>query len=136
MSGALLAIRTGPPTIPTAFISGNGCGTVNCPMAVTVARAALQNWCGTILHNPLAQFLNPFDWPRVFGSQDSDAIVPLTSQTNQTGSATILPVVHSEGTRSIGFNAPDVLGDARTAAAVIQMLNIDRATTPTYRPLF
>jgi pimeloyl-ACP methyl ester carboxylesterase len=139
LSAALSAIKLGTASIPTAFIAGNGCNAIDCPMGSTPATdfGLLQTALRAICHaNPIAQALDSFDWPRLFSSEDSDAIVPLTSQTNQTGSAITFPVIHSEGTHLLGFVSPDVLGDIGVAHAVIQLLNTPRTTASTYTKLY
>src|SRR5271166_6050130 len=136
LSPALSAIQVGSGSIPTAFVVGNGCGFVDCPFSTAPGELVLHALCPS---DQLVQHQDSFDWPRLF-TQDSDAIVPVTSARNngRNGSvaAYILPDIHSVGTHNLGFTATDVLGDSNTAAGVIQLLNTARSATPTYTPLF
>jgi pimeloyl-ACP methyl ester carboxylesterase len=138
LSSALSTLRSGLPVIPTAYIAGTGCGFTNCPMGLNTIgqvkdRLGLYLFCRS---TPIYQALNSFSWPSLFSNQDSDGIVPLTSQTNQTSGLYTFPVVHSEGTQLLGFSGPDALGDPRIAASVIQLLNTARTTSPTFSKLF
>ena len=88
-------------------------------------------------NDPLAMKLTMAGWPTVFG-QDSDAIVPLTSQRNNgTAAGTIGGLVHSSnivGRLSLGFLGPsevDPLGGVNTVqTSVIQMLNQPAGKSP------
>jgi pimeloyl-ACP methyl ester carboxylesterase len=132
LSPEVAALQGGTANIPTAFIAGNGCGFVNCPFGPIsgVLQSYLLLRCSSA---PLAQALESFTWPLIF-HQDSDAIVPLTSQSNngRSGStaAYVFQDVHSPGAKLLlGFTSTsDVLSDTRTAAAVIQLLNKPRCS--------
>jgi hypothetical protein len=132
LSPEVTALQGGIANIPTAFIAGNGCGFVNCPFGPisSLVQSYILARCSSA---PLAQALESFTWPLIF-HQDSDAIVPLTSQSNngRNGStaAYIFPDVHSPGAKLLlGFSSnSDVLSDNRTAAAVIQLLNQPRCS--------
>ena len=64
-------------------------------------------------------------WPTVFG-QDSDAIVPLTSQLNNSTGLSFPGLIHSAGVKSLSFAGPSELDpDEMThiPSTVIVLLN-------------
>jgi hypothetical protein len=70
----------------------------------------------------LPKFLTVSQWPALIGG-DSDAIVPLFSQTNgASDSINISGVIHSDGTANLGFALPSIL-NSDTVSVVIQLLN-------------
>lgn len=72
--------------------------------------------------DPLANSLNFQDWPTIFG-QDSDAIVPLTSQLNGLFGSRFT-AVHSSGTVRLGFRPPHEYEEASNISLeVIKLLN-------------
>lgn len=94
------------------------------------AGAAISLTCS---NDPLAQRLTSENhlasdpqngWPAVFG-QDSDAIVPLNSQSNNKDTLLVSPgVIHSAGTTQLGFIGPGELDEASNIPAmVIDLLN-------------
>ena len=91
-------------------------------------------YCGTgASANPLAVNLTSTKWPTIFGSpdaQNSDAIVPLSSQQNGSGAdAFYFPgYIHSDGTAKLGFGPPSITDNPSDPTktvpnAVIQLLN-------------
>src|ERR1019366_3008543 len=82
LSPEVLSLQNGAATIPTAFIAGNGCGFVDCPFGpISSFLQAYLSIVPRCLNAPLVQALESFTWPLIF-KQDSDAMVPLTSQSN------------------------------------------------------
>ena len=80
--------------------------------------------------NPLAINLTSTNWPTMLGGQsasDSDAVVPKTSQLNNTSLTSVAlqvsGVVHSTGMEQLNFNPPAELDSASIATEVIALLN-------------
>ncbi len=65
----------------------------------------LRYWCS---NDPLAQNLTVLDWPGVMGGA-SDAIVPLSSEDNESSPYSKVTSIHSAGTEYLGFKGPGAL---------------------------
>ncbi len=107
--------------IPTALISGIMAQGNLSGLNYSAAAAYLRFKCS----DPLAQSLTVGGWPNIF-RQDSDAIVPLTSQLNNSLGAGFSGLIHSAGVESLGFSGPGELDpDQQTLipSTVIQLLN-------------
>jgi hypothetical protein len=136
VSDALNALRvSNVHPLPTAMLAGvmddhNLSGLSN----TSAARIFLHDFCGVVLRDPLGLALTPTDWRSVFG-QDSDGIVPLTSQVN----GLIIPplpggYVHSRGTEDLGFSGPSVVDPGTFPTHVVNLLNTP-VTDPIFNPL-
>ena len=77
-------------------------------------------------------------WPTITG-QNSDGIVPLTSQLNNTQPTSsgmeILGVVHSGGALGLGFSGPTELDQASGIPAQVILLLNEFVTGTDFRPL-
>jgi pimeloyl-ACP methyl ester carboxylesterase len=120
LSIALNALPKAPP-FPTAYIAGQMSSANLSGLDCTFCHAAeIRVWCSS---NPLAKNLTSANWHNVFG-QDSDAIVPLTSQLGGGDGTTITGVIHSNGVTALSFNGPSELDDSSTIpSTVIDLLN-------------
>jgi len=120
LSIALNALPKHPP-FPIAYIAGkmnsdNLSGLDFGARALYIRHIACRN-------DSLAQNLTSTGWPSVFG-QDSDAIVPLTSQLGGGSGKTFTGVIHSHGVTKLSFNDPSELDDSSTIpSTVIDLLN-------------
>jgi pimeloyl-ACP methyl ester carboxylesterase len=95
---------------------------------------------------PLAEALTPSGWPAIF-KQNSDAIVPLSSQLSGSTSlvlsdtvtlanANTFIAVHSKGTEQLGFGGPHELeGISSIPVKVVSLLNTPVTDNNTFRPL-
>lgn len=125
--------------LPTALIAGVY---TNLSALDTSPRAAfLRFFCGTIADDPLANDLTSSGWQAVFSGADNDAIVPVTSQVNDSlgGNNAFVFVgtggyVHSPGTEKLGFAPPSVLDPGDVPNEVIKLLNTP-VTQPAFAPL-
>lgn len=125
--------------LPTALIAGVY---TNFSALDTSARAAfLRFFCGSIADDPLAKNLTSTGWPAVFSGADNDAIVPVTSQVNNSlGSNNAFVFVgtggyvHSPGTEKLGFAPPSVLDPGDIPNEVVKLLNTP-VTQPAFAPL-
>ena len=118
------AIQSGAAyPVPTALVAGIMSQSNLSGLAFAAAPLFLGVPCQG---EPLANALTPSGWRSIFG-EDSDGIVPLTSQTNGFGGPFTFGVVHSPGTTKLGFNGPselDVLQPTNDIQnQVIQLLN-------------
>jgi probable HAF family extracellular repeat protein len=85
----------------------------------------LRTICGTILRNPIAKALTRQGWPKFF-KQESDGIVPLSSQLNGEPGATgaiFDGVIHTEALKDLGFVGPTELEFEEIQSKVIDLLN-------------
>jgi hypothetical protein len=121
LSSALNNFQSNQP-FPTAYITGvmntSNLTGIDCTFfcAVNLIRHKCSN-------DPLAKNLTSANWPAVFG-QDSDAVVPLTSQLNSSTGVKITGVIHSGGMKSLDFNGPTELEkDSTIPSQVISLLN-------------
>ena len=122
---------------PAAFIAGimsqNNLAGLSC---VLCAAEFIRDYCN---QDPLGTAFTPTGWPFITG-QNSDGIVPLTSQLNNTQPTSpgmeVQGVVHSTGMPSLGFNGPAELDQVPglTAIQVILLLN-EFITGTDFRPL-
>ena len=128
MSPALQALQPSstiplqvPHLIPTAYLAGAMSmsqldGLNDPPLLVDTIRSLCDG-------DPLADNLTVAGWPTVIGAQ-SDAIVPLSSQVNNSTGVTIVAAVHSPGIEELGFKPPNALDQATmNPATVIGLLN-------------
>jgi hypothetical protein len=109
-------------------------------MPITLASLAsighdVFNICGDLIfHNPLATLLTPTGWPSVFGNQQSDAVVPFSSEVNNLTVPTndqFTGYIHSPGFTRLGFTGPTIVDAGAVPTRVIQLLN-----TPVTQPEF
>ncbi len=131
-----LGTSNGGHSVPTAMIVGlmNANNLAGLSRGYTAGSYLRSRACR---NSPLAQNLTVAGWPTVFG-QDSDAIVPVTSQRNNGSAAATVPgVVHTSsivGISGLGFNGPaetDALGSVNTVqTSVIRFLNAPRLMAP------
>jgi len=95
-----------PHLIPTAYLVGAMGATqldgLNNPNDFV---KMLRYWCSS---DPLAKGLTVADWPNVMGGS-SDAIVPLTSENNESPAYSQVTSIHSAGTEYLGFKGPGAL---------------------------
>lgn len=82
----------------------------------------LRTLCGTIARNPIAQALTPQGWPGLFG-QDSDGIVPLSSQLSGMIGSPFNGVIHTDAQEELGFIGPSELEFAGIQTKVIDLLD-------------
>jgi len=138
--------KAGVHPLPTALISGVVNSTNLNSLTTSGATNVILQVCGNLGSDPLARALTPSGWPTVFG-QASDAIVPLSSQLNNTSpNATqeFFGFVHSGGTENLGFTGPAVvpsLSDVQNPnfANQVQQIPNDVITllnTPVTQPAF
>ncbi len=140
LSPALVILRnSATPRFPTAFIAGIVTQANLAPLddfwnASTYLRNRHPSDCGS---DPLLRNLTATGVPTIFG-QDSDGIVPFSSQVNGrpisiNDEAVFQGYVHSDGTTDLGFGGPSVLNDPtiRVTQEVIKLLN-----TPVTSPRF
>jgi pimeloyl-ACP methyl ester carboxylesterase len=128
MSPALQALQPSsriplqvPHLIPTTYLAGamsmSQLDGLNDPPALV---QAIQYFCDG---DPLADNLTVAGWPTILGAQ-SDAIVPLSSQVNNSTSVTTIAAIHSPGTEELGFKPPSALDQSTTnPTTVINLLN-------------
>jgi hypothetical protein len=126
LSPALKALQ-GLSPFPYATIAGTekdsnlqGLDCVNCNAFL------LRLICGNpLVNNPIAKALTRQGWPRFFG-QDSDGIVPLSSQLNgEPGApgAVFDGVIHTDAIKELGFIGPSELEFKGIQSKVIDLLN-------------
>jgi pimeloyl-ACP methyl ester carboxylesterase len=128
MSPALQALQPSstiplqvPHLIPTAYLAGamtmSQLDGLNDPPLLVVT---IKSICGG---DPLANDLTVSGWPMVVGDQ-SDAIVPLSSQVNNGSAVTQVAAIHSPGTKQLGFLPPDSLEESTgNPTTAINLLN-------------
>jgi len=113
LSPALLALQPSstvplqiPHLIPTAYLVGAMGSTqldgLNSPGVFVDSLRAL---CSD---DPLAQGLTASQWPAVMGGP-SDAIVPVSSENNESSPFSQVTSIHSAGTEDLGFKGPGAL---------------------------
>ena len=142
-SSALIGLQHPPSsgaTIPTAFIAGLMSPTQLGGAGQTLLGKVVHDTCGLIARNPLALELTPTGWLSVFGGENGDGIVSLSSQLAGNpfsifGPWPTVTVVHSRGVEDLGFKAPDALDSSDVVAAVIKFLNTSK-TDPAFVPLY
>jgi pimeloyl-ACP methyl ester carboxylesterase len=128
MSPALQALQPSstiplqvPHLTPTAYLAGVMSmsqldGLNDPPLLVETIRDLCDD-------DPLANDLTVAGWPTLVGSQ-SDAIVPLSSQNNNSIAFSTIAAIHSPGTEDLGFKPPSALDQATTNPAnAIELLN-------------
>jgi len=143
LSPALAGLtQPGPHTLPTALIAGIATNANYSSLSSLSApyQRDLVHICGDFgFRNPLASLLTPTGWPSVFGNQQSDAVVPFSSEVNQT---TFGPsyrftqfdspgYIHSRGFFKLGFTGPIIVDAGVVPTRVIQLLNTP-VTQPDY----
>jgi len=120
------ATTTITTTIPTAMIAASMSSAQLAAVDTSRNAKAIRAFCGDLFNNPLAKALTSTGWPTVLGG-DSDAIVPLNSQTAGPSNQPAFPPgaeVHSPGTEDLGFGGPSELDDtAVVPPEVLQLLN-------------
>jgi hypothetical protein len=84
--------------------------------------------------------LTPTGWLSLFGGENGDGIVSLSSQLagnpfSVFGAWPAVSVVHSRGVESLGFLAPDALDSSDVVTAVIKFLNTSK-TDPAFVSLY
>lgn len=132
ISGAVADLQTGIFTnipYPIAYVAGAAIQNVNLASLDcngTCNANLLRVLCGTLAQNPLAKVLTSQDWPSVFGGAANDAIVPTSSQLNDTTDLLrVFPfVIHTPAIASLNFTGP---GELQTASGipdvVVDLLN-------------
>ena len=120
LSIALSGLPENPP-FPTAYVAGEMSSTNLSGLDCTFCAANfIRQRCS---HDPLANNLTSSKWRNVFG-QDSDAIVPLTSQLGGGSGTTRSGVIHSGGVTNLSFNGPSELDNtSNIPSTVIDLLN-------------
>jgi hypothetical protein len=109
--------QSGPPTLRSALIGG-----VYYDFG-SISAGVLKFICHS---DPLAQKLNATDYQAVFDNDPNDATVKLTSQQNDLTLDSELKfddVLHSPGTRDLGFDGISVLESSAVSTMVIKLLN-------------
>lgn len=117
--------------VPTAMIAGTMTGDnlagLNCSLSTPAGcvAAAVRAACA---NSPLAAKLTQAGWPGVFG-QDSDSVVPLTSQLDNTapldGVNRVWGIIHSSGMELLGFSGPTELDETfNVQPLVVRLLNM------------
>jgi len=144
LSDALGKIKNGK-SVQTAVIAGNLTATYLAFLDSPTSNAAyIRSAC---YGNPLAANLTSTGWPKVMGGTgESDGIVPIKSQLPVPAAYTAPGVLHSPGTRNLGFSIgipgfrhgppseldPDPTGGI--PAQVIRLLN-ERVRSDDFHPL-
>lgn len=120
LSRALRSLQQpGSRLLPTAMIAGVMSQAQLDGLTFSVATFIINIRCAG---DSLADSLKAVKWPTVFG-QDSDAIVPFTSQLNGLSGSTFT-AVHSSGAVNLGFRRPHEYEEATNIPAeVIKLLN-------------
>lgn len=132
LSDAILRLN-GPQArpLPTFFISGryDDWPALDTPLG---RAAKIRFVCGAGAN--LADALTAQKWPAVFGGQDNDAIVSVTSQLNGGNPSAPPPFagrLHSRGTQQLGFAPPSIQNPGPVPVLVTEALN-----APAYGPSF
>lgn len=122
--------QAGPATLRAALIGG-----VYSNFA-SLSATVLKTIC---YDDPLAQSLNPTDYQAIFSNQANDGIVKLTSQQNNLTldvELQIDDVLHSAGTRGLGFDGASVLESSSVVTLVIKLLNTPVTNTTYFVDLY
>jgi hypothetical protein len=131
LSEALSAL-SGPSPFPIAYIAAKMSSSNLSVLDCDICHAGeIRAYC---YHHgdPLAKSLTSSGWPSVFG-QDSDAIVPLTSQLGGGSGITLTGVIHSYGVRQLGFRGPSELDDESDIFPTITDLLNERSDGSDFR---
>jgi probable HAF family extracellular repeat protein len=131
-----LLTQPGQHALPTALIAGIATNANYSGLSsLTSIGHDVFNICGDLIfHNPLATLLTPTGWPSVFGNQQSDAVVPFSSEVNNLTVPTndqFTGYIHSPGFTRLGFTGPTIVDAGAVPTRVIQLLN-----TPVTQPEF
>lgn len=139
-SPAVLQIASpGPHPLPAALIAGAYVqfGVLDSALGVP---SLFRNVCG-VTGDPLAGYFTSTNWQAIFQNADNDAIVPVTSQVNNSlGNSNAFlftgtqGYVHSPGTEKLGFASPSVLDPPDVPNEIIKLLNTSVVQT-SFAPL-
>ncbi|MHB8527457.1 MAG: esterase/lipase family protein [Candidatus Acidiferrales bacterium] len=138
-----LLTQSAPHPLPTALVAGVY---VNFSALDTVVPTAtpfeIRLVCGSIEGDPLAKDFTSSGWQGIFGGDQNDAIVSVTSQTNNSlGNNNVFVFVgasgyvHSQGTERLGFTFPSVLDPGDIPNEVIKLLNTPLTQPAAFGPL-
>lgn len=98
--------------------------------------SGLARYCSGTTGEPLIHALASGNWSTVFNEKDSDAVVPLTSQSAGGWAFTYPNAIHSSGVKDLGFAGPTELDvQSGIPAKVIDLLNTPTTDTRSYRYL-
>ena len=129
LSLELVALQAGTHSVPTAMVAGVIGQSQLSAVDTSGAGAKILAFCPD---DSLARNLTGNRWPTIVG-EDSDAIVPLRSQQNnsaqdnpEAASLQVTGVIHSRGAESLGFAGPGELegsGQETVPVLVTKLLN-------------
>lgn len=124
-NNALKNLQAPQSYFPIAIVAGLATQTnlagLDCGLFCT---PTMLKWLACRHHSPLADDLSSSGWPAIFSQQNSDTIVPLTSQMPVSNGKRFVGVIHSNGLLGLDFVGPAELdSQSGIPQAVIDLLN-------------
>src|SRR5205823_2574162 len=113
------------------FVAGIESATNLSGLSCIRCHASALRACSATNGDPLSVEVTPQNWPNIF-AQDSDGIVPLTSQLDRLGGVQVPGIIHSGGLEELNFIGPSELDPGAVPQAVINLLN-ESVTGPDFK---